>query len=133
MRRGAARWAGIGLFLLGMAGCAGLSPSGGDPAGPYLVSTIPSAGEFGVSPYTSVQMRFSQAMDPVTENGFEMYGRGGKVEGDLRWVDPVTLAFRPDSPLPAGVSYQCTLREGKTRDGAELVGVPYLWMFTVGE
>lgn len=127
-------WVGIGL-IVSLTGCAGMLFPPGPPeeSGPYLTSTSPRGGEFGISPYASVEMRFSASMDPATENGFEMYGGGLRVQGALRWVDPTALQFRPEQPFRTGVSYQCILREGRSKDGDPLNGTPYIWLFTAGQ
>jgi hypothetical protein len=93
---------------------------------------VPASGAYGVSPYASVEMRFSQEMDTTLISGFEILAKGLLVEGTLRWVDPLTLSFRPRKSFEAGVSYQCVLRDGMSKEGVPLVGVPYVWVFTVG-
>lgn len=72
-------------------------------------------------------------MDPVTETGFEMLSKGAPVEGEKRLLNSNTvLIFRPYKPLEANGMYQCIMKEGKSKDGKVLVGVPYIWTFTTG-
>jgi len=101
--------------------------------GPYIVSTYPSPGDFDISRYTDIHVRFSEAMDPVTVTGFEMLSKGETVEGEKRLLNSDTvLIFRPYKPLDPRGMYQCIMKEGKSRDGKALVGVPYIWTFTTG-
>lgn len=101
--------------------------------GPYIVSTYPSSGDFNISRHTDISIRFSEAMDPATENGFDLLAQGVRIDGSLRWLDSNTvLVFRPYSPLSVNTFYQCIIKQGQSREGAYLVGVPYVWMFTTG-
>lgn len=120
------------LCILPVSGCATVE-KGQYPEGPYIISTYPSTGDFNISRYTDINVRFSEAMDSATEIGFEMLFRGLRVEGVSRWSDANTvIVFRPSKPLEANNTYQCILREGKSKDGKSLVGMPYIWIFTTG-
>src|SRR3989304_8726100 len=102
------------------------------PEGPYIVSTYPSPGDFNISRYTDIHIRFSEAMDPDTGTGFEILSRGIRIEGGKMWSDSNTvLIFRPDKPLDVNGAYQGIMREGKSKEGKALTGGPYLWMFTI--
>lgn len=71
-------------------------------------------------------------MDPDTGTGFEVLSKGIRVEGGKMWSDSnMVLIFRPDKPLDVNGTYQGVMREGKSKEGKELTGVPYLWMFTI--
>lgn len=98
--------------------------------GAFVVSTFPAAGDFNVSPFVRLEIRFSQKVDPGTEESFEIYGGSGRVDGATQWMDPMTLSFKPGKPLRDGASYQCVLRDGKSADGTPLIGVPYIWVFS---
>lgn len=118
-------------ILLG-GGCATIETSQ-YPEGPYIVSTYPSTGDFNISRYADISIRFSESMDSSTEIDFEMLSKGMRIEGATRWVDSNTvLAFRPSKALEANSTYQCIIREGKSREGKAIAGVPYIWMFTTG-
>lgn len=113
-------------------GCATID-TGRYPEGPYIVSTYPSPGDFNISRYTDINIRFSEVMDPGTGTGFEILAGGLKIDGEKRWSDSNTvLVFRPYKPLEVKSLYQCIIREGKSKDGKDLSGVPYIWMFTTG-
>ena len=115
-----------------ISGCATIETSQ-YPEGPYIVSTYPSVGDFNISRYTDINIRFSEVMDPGTEIGFEMLSKGLMIEGAKRWSDSNTvLIFRPNKPMEVNSTYQCLIRDGKSKDGKALVGVPYIWMFTTG-
>ena len=102
------------------------------PEGPYIVSTYPSPGDFNISRYTDIQIRFSEPMDPDTGIGFEILSKGIRVEGGKMWSDSNrVLIFRPDKPLDVNGTYQGIIREGKSKERKGLTGVPYLWMFTI--
>ncbi len=119
-------------WVLLTGGCATIETSQ-YPEGPYIVSTYPSTGDFNISRYTDISIRFSESMDSGTETGFEMLSKGMRVEGATRWVDSNTvLIFRPHKPLEANSLYQCIIRGGTGREGKSLAGVPYIWMFTTG-
>lgn len=101
--------------------------------GPYIVSTYPSTGDFNISRHTDISIRFSEVMDPGTEIGFDLLAQGVKVDGTLRWIESNTvLVFRPYNPLSVNTFYQCILKQGLSKEGKYLVGVPYVWMFTTG-
>ncbi len=101
--------------------------------GPYIVSTYPSTGDFNISRYTDISIRFSEVMDPGTEIGFDLLAQGVKIDGTLRWLDSNTvLVFRPYNPLTVNTFYQCIIKQGRSKEGKHLVGVPYVWMFTTG-
>ena len=128
----------LGAAMLIFSGCASVpadSPSssieGTDK--PYVVTTMPSGGEYNVPRFSRIEIRFSHLMDSGRMPGFEMYGGGMTIPGQLRWIDPMTLAFRPDEPLKAGYTYQCFLKDGRSKAGEELMGVPYIWVFTAGD
>ena len=119
-------------FVLLLTGCATVDTSQYQD-GPYIVSTYPSSGDFNISRYTDINVRFSDIMDPATEAGFEVLSKGMRIDGSKRWLDTNTvLAFRPYKPLEPDTTYQCIIREGKTKEGKEIVLVPYIWMFTTG-
>ncbi len=112
--------------------CATIEP-GQYQDGPYIVSTYPSSGDFNVSRFTDITIRFSEAMDPGNEIGFDLLAQGVKVDGSLRWLDSNTvLVFRPYNPLNANSFYQCIIQQVQSKEGKHLVGVPYVWMFTTG-
>ncbi len=112
--------------------CATIEPGLYDE-GPYIVSTYPSTGDFNISRYTDISIRFSEAMDPGTEIGFDLLAQGVKIDGTLRWMDSNTvLLFRPYNPLGVNTFYQCIIKQGQSGGGRHLVGVPYVWMFTTG-
>ncbi|MBI5198037.1 MAG: Ig-like domain-containing protein [Nitrospirae bacterium] len=128
----------VGFFLVGLltfAGCASIpsDPSTSGTDKPRVISTFPGGGEYNVSRFAQLEIRFSHLMDSGHLPGFEMFGGGMTVEGRLRWLDPMTLVFRPDEPLKAGISYQCVLSEGRSKAGEELIGIPYIWVFTAGD
>ena len=101
--------------------------------GPYIVSTYPSSGDFNISKYTDISIRFSEEMDPGTESGFDLLAQGVRIDGTLRWLDSNTvLVFRPYNQLGVNTFYQCIIKQGKSKEGKYLVGVPYVWMFTIG-
>lgn len=115
-----------------MSGCATVATDQYDE-GPYIVSTYPSSGDFNISIYSDVNVRFNEAMDTSTETGFEILSKGMRIEGTKRWLDSNTvLTFRPYKPFESNSLYQCIIREGKSRDGSSLGGVPYIWIFTTG-
>ncbi len=119
--------------MLLMSGCATIDTSQYPEEGPYIVSTYPSPGDFNISRYTDIHIRFSEPMDPGTETGFEMLSKGIKIEGIKRWLDSNTvLVFRPDKPLEVNGTYQSIIKEGKSKEGKAAVGVPLIWMFTTG-
>ena len=121
----------VGIIFL-ISSCATIETSK-YPEGPYVVSTYPSPGDFNISRYTDINIRFSEMMDPGTEIGIEVLANGISIEGSKRWSDSNTaLIFRPYKPLDANSMYQCIMRGGKSKDGKPLVGVPYIWMFTTG-
>ncbi len=99
--------------------------------GPYIISTYPSPGDFNISRYTDINIRFSEIMDASSEVGFEVLSRGVKIDGSKRWLESnIVLVFRPYKPLEANGTYQCIIRDGKSKDGKPLVGIPHIWMFT---
>ena len=100
---------------------------------PYIVSTCPTSGDFNISRYTDISIRFSEVMDPGAEIGFDLLAQGVRVDGTLRWLDSNTvLVFRPYEPLKVNTFYQCIIKQGQSKEGRQLVGVPYVWMFTTG-
>lgn len=101
--------------------------------GPYIVSTYPSTGDFNISRHADISIRFSEEMDSGTEIGFDLLAQGIRIDGTLRWLDSNTaLVFRPYKPLSVNTFYQCIIKQGQSKEGAYLVGVPYVWMFTTG-
>lgn len=120
------------FFALSVSRCATIETSQ-YPEGPYIVSTYPSSGDFNISRYSDIHVRFSEVMDPGTETGFEMLSKGVPIEGEKKLLNSNTvLIFRPYRPLEANGMYQCIMKEGKSKDGKALVGVPYIWTFTTG-
>ncbi|HAS18213.1 MAG: hypothetical protein A2Y48_09680 [Nitrospirae bacterium RIFCSPLOW2_12_42_9] len=120
------------FFVFCFTGCATVDTSQYQD-GPYIVSTYPSSGDFNISRYTDINVKFSDIMDPATEAGFEALSKGMRIDGSKRWLDTNTvLAFRPYKPLEPNTTYQCIIREGKTKEGKDLVLIPYIWMFTTG-
>ncbi len=112
--------------------CATMDP-GLNSDGPYIVSSYPTTGDFNISRYTDISIRFSEAMDPGTELGFDLLAQGVRIDGALRWLDSNTvLVFRPYNPLSVNTFYQCVIKQGQSKEGRNLVGVPYVWMFTTG-
>ena len=119
-------------YMLFTGGCATIGTSQ-EAEGPYIVSTYPSSGDFNISRYTDINIRFSEVMDPSAETGLEIVSKGIRVEGTKRWSDSNTLlVFRPDKPLDPNNMYQGIMREGRSMDGKPAVGIPYIWMFTTG-
>src|SRR6185369_12984688 len=72
-------------------------PEGDADAGALISVTFdrPVAGSLD----RSVDPRTVLTLDPVMQGTFE-------------WRDPVTLRFRPSSPLPAGLQVRATVRPG---------------------
>lgn len=120
-----------GMVILS-GGCATVDP-GLLNDGPYIVSTYPSTGDFNISRYTDISIRFSEIMEPGADIGFDLLAQGVKIDGTLRWIDSnTTLVFRPYNPLSVNTFYQCIVKQGQSKDGKYLTGVPYVWMFTTG-
>jgi hypothetical protein len=51
--------------------------------------------------------------------------------GTWDWRDPVTVRFRPASPLPAGLTLQVTVRPGFSAMDGSTLAAPYQWGFRV--
>lgn len=119
-------------MILFTGSCATIDP-GVYQDGPYIVSTYPSTGDFNISRFTDISIRFSEVMDPGTEIGLDLLAQGVKIDGTLRWIDSNTvLVFRPYNQLSVNTFYQCIIKQGQSKEGKQLVGVPYVWMFTTG-
>ena len=119
-------------IILFSGSCATIEP-GQYQDGPYIVSTYPASGDFNISRYTDISIRFSEALEPGADIGFDLLAHGVRVDGSLRWLDSYTvLVFRPYDPLSVNSMYQCVIKQGQSKEGKQLVGVPYVWMFTTG-
>lgn len=115
------------IFLIG--GCATVG-TGQPRIGPYITSTYPSPGDFNISRYTDIRIRFSEEMEDIS---FELIESGQRVDGSGRWADSKTMfIFQPYDPLKARKTYQGILRDGKSVKEENLTGVPFIWMFTTG-
>ena len=126
------------LFLISLCmiffswSCATIDPGLYDD-GPYIVSTYPSTGDFNISRFTDISIRFSEEMDSGADIGFDLLAQGVRIDGTLRWLDSNTvLVFRPYNQLSVNTFYQCIIKQGQSKEGKYLVGVPYVWMFTTG-
>ena len=98
---------------------------------PYVISTYPSPGDFHISPYTDIRIRFNKEMKDVS---FELLNSGKRVEGEGRWTDSNRMfIFQPYDPLEKGILYQCILKNGKDMDGLYTINTPYIWFFTTAK
>ena len=98
---------------------------------PYVISTYPSPGDFHISQYTDIRIRFNKEMKDAS---FELLDRGKRIEGEGRWTDSRRMfIFQPYDSLKKGTTYQCILKEGIDMDGRRTVNTPYIWFFTTAK
>lgn len=107
----------FGLFLvpLAAAGCSDNPAAVGETA--VLLSVIPSGGDTGVDPNTTLTLQFSYAMQMDMETFVALHEGAGVagplVDGTWEWsADRMHLTFTPSMPLDAQTSYTVHLGGG---------------------
>jgi|GEM_PF-1306100 len=133
---------GIAAAIL-LAGCVdSFSPTGeSDPKAPTILETFPADKAVDVAVDATVQVTFSEAIDPASVNVFALWVQWeqNNVEGALAVSeDGTAITFTPASPLREGASYQVYV----SRRITDVDGIPldvngqdtqHQFSFTVGE
>ena len=128
----AARSCSGALFVLAVLTLAGLG-LGGEPLpqpalAPTITATVPSADAMGVDPNSTIQVTFSEAMDPATVN----VSIQPLAALSRSWVNASVLDVTPDPPgLTNCTIYTVTIGGNDTDEGIPLAAgsVPNPWSF----
>jgi hypothetical protein len=133
---------GIAVAIL-LAGCVdSFSPTGeSDPKAPTILETFPADKAADVAVDATMQVTFSEAIDPASVNAFALWVQWeqNNVEGALTVSeDGSVITFTPSDPLREGATYQVYV----SRRITDVDGIPldidgqdslYGFSFTVGE
>lgn len=101
---------------------------------PTVVSTTPAAAATQVAPGATLQVVFSEAMDPITMTSanFQLQdAQGNPIPGTLTYSGAsATLTFQPSGGLLPLATYTATVK-GQVKDFlGNTMGPDYLWSFT---
>ncbi len=100
---------------------------------PLVVAVRPTGND--VSIYTTVQVTFSEAMDPASiHTGTVVLKKGTAVVPGTVSYDPVTFraTFRPQALLEENTQYQATVKAGVRDCAGNAMGFDYPWSFRTG-
>ena len=114
-------------------GCA-LSGVGSTANPPTVSSTIPANSTAGADLYGTVNVTFSEAMDPATMTAanFTLVG-AGPVAGTVDYDDANNTAiFTPSAPLAVSQSHTATITTGAKALGGDALAANMVWKFTTG-
>ena len=109
-----------------------------DDTGPTVIATAPSNGATGISPNTSVNITFSEAMDASTVTATNITMRvtssGTAVTGTVTYNTTTHVAtFTPSAALAQNASYTVTV-SGNVKDAAgNLMGANVEFAFSTGD
>ena len=119
------------LLLFRLAAAAGLIAAA-DPGGELQVLRVSPGTD--AAPTAAVTVTFDRPVAGSLDrsvNPVGIFRIEPAVGGRLDWRDPVTLRFRPDTPLPANSSYTITVSDRfEAMDGSRL-RAPYVHRFRV--
>ncbi|MEJ7759788.1 MAG: Ig-like domain-containing protein [Gemmatimonadaceae bacterium] len=108
-----------------------------DATGPTVTSITPANGAVGVSTSTTINVTFSEAIDPATINATNFTVRtssGAAVPGTVTYNAATRVAtFTPSAPLASNTAYTVTI-VGTVRDVAgNEMGANFVSSFTTGD
>jgi hypothetical protein len=104
-----------------------------DTTAPTLIRTVPGFSAGGVNRSDSVQVEFSEVMDPISLNGATLELRAGAVlvPGTVVHLGSVAQ-FVPNSPLNASTVYNVTVTTGAEDLAGNALEENQTWSFTTG-
>lgn len=132
------------VLFLGIGLIAGMTPGNRAEASEEvkIVTTVPGyAEEINNLKNLEIVLKFNKALDPEVQHEFLLDQRGVtdadgnpvQIPGKFTWPDPKTLKFQPAKPLKPNATYQVSLFGAWTKEGEEMLDVPFRLVFTTGE
>lgn len=110
--------------------------SGVDATRPIVVATVPAASAIAVGVNQSVNVTFSEAMDPlsITTGTMTLLGPGGTTVFGTASYDVASriATFNPTSPLAANSGFTATVSTGVKDLAGNALATNFTWTFTTG-
>jgi N-acetylneuraminic acid mutarotase len=101
---------------------------------PTVISTIPENGATGVSTNSSVEIKFSELMDPTSLNAFTIVlkdSSNNTISGSVSYAGGVAT-YTPAASLSGSMLYTAAVTTGAKDVSGNALVAAYLWTFTTG-